>query len=127
MLMANTLQFKQVSRIERVFDIKGSIVKRDVPMKLDTKKTATLKDVNFLKLTNENPRLVNFLKGDITKLNDVLRSDVFFLRSHGVMDFSLLFAIEKFVPESLNIKGECSERTSVQSIYEMLEINSDEI
>jgi hypothetical protein len=43
------------------------------------------------------------------------------------MDFSLLFAIEKFVPESLNIKGECSERTSVQSIYEMLEINSDEI
>lgn len=94
-------------------------------MSIDTKKTATLKDMNFLKLTNENPDLVNFLKGDITKLNEVLRSDVVFLRGHGVMDFSLLFAIEKFVPESLKISS--GSTVNVQSIYELLSPNSHSI
>jgi len=51
-LMANTLQFKQAENIERIFDIKGSKVKRDVEITAKTKKTTTLKDVNLLRLMN---------------------------------------------------------------------------
>ena len=48
MLMANTLRYRNADFIERVFDLKGSSVSREVHIKPDTKKTATLKDTNFL-------------------------------------------------------------------------------
>jgi len=49
-LMANTLNFKNSSAIERIFDLKGSSVSRDVKMTPDIKNTSTLKDINFLKI-----------------------------------------------------------------------------
>jgi len=48
MLMANTLTFRNANQIERIFDLKGSTVSRLVKMDATTKKTATLKDNNYL-------------------------------------------------------------------------------
>ena len=50
MLMANTLMFKNADRIERIFDLKGSTVSREVKFTSKTKKTATLKDKDFVKI-----------------------------------------------------------------------------
>lgn len=102
MLMANTLQFKNADSIERVFDIKGSKVKRDVKCTAETQKTSILKDINFIRLTDKSPSFVNFLQGDVNKINSLIKRDVLFLKSHNIMDFSLLFAIEKFTYESLS-------------------------
>jgi hypothetical protein len=95
MLMANTLQFKSASAIQRIFDIKGSKVKRDVPMTTTTKNTAVLKDINLLRLIDNEPKLLNFMKGDLKMLNSVIKRDVNFMLGLGIMDFSLLLAVEK--------------------------------
>ena len=50
MLMANTLRFRNANYIERVFDLKGSTVAREVKMTANTKNTATLKDINYQKI-----------------------------------------------------------------------------
>jgi hypothetical protein len=50
MLMANTLRFRNADKIERIFDLKGSTVSREVKITPQTKNTATLKDTNFLKI-----------------------------------------------------------------------------
>ena len=50
MLMGHTLQIKSDEHLERIFDIKGSKVKREVHLSKQTKNTKTLKDVNFLTL-----------------------------------------------------------------------------
>ena len=51
MLMAHTIQIKSQESIERIFDIKGSKVKRHV--KPQNKRTQTLKDVNFIQLNEK--------------------------------------------------------------------------
>lgn len=49
-LMANTLNFKNAKAVEKVFDMKGSRVSREVKIDSKTKNTSVLKDINFLKL-----------------------------------------------------------------------------
>lgn len=65
-----------------------------------------LKDVNLLKLVDLSPTLLNFLKGDIRKLNYLIKRDVLWLKEQGIMDFSLLLAIEKVGPRSLSINSD---------------------
>lgn len=116
-LMANTLQFKQANAIERIFDIKGSKVKRDVEITPQTKKTTVLKDVNLLRLIDLSPTLLNFLKGDIRKLNYLIKRDVLWLKEQGIMDFSLLLAIEKLGPKSLGVNSSfCFDSQSVSDL-----------
>ena len=50
MLMANTLMFRNADNIERIFDLKGSTVSREVKIDTKTKSTTTLKDTNYLKI-----------------------------------------------------------------------------
>ena len=50
MLMSNTLVFRNADAIERIFDLKGSTVSREVKINAQTKKTATLKDTNYLQI-----------------------------------------------------------------------------
>ena len=50
MLMANTLNFRDTKRIQRIFDIKGSTVARTVGITPKTKPTATLKDMDYIKV-----------------------------------------------------------------------------
>lgn len=48
MLMGHTLQIDNPNLIDRVFDIKGSRVKREVSLNKNTSRHKTLKDINFL-------------------------------------------------------------------------------
>ena len=63
MLMANTLRFKNANNIERVFDLKGSTVSREVKMTRKTKNTATLKDSNYLKIQKDDA-IIAFMDND---------------------------------------------------------------
>ena len=56
-LMENTLQLKNASGLEYIFDLKGSLVSRQVKGKITS--STTLKDVNFLIAKKADP---NFIK-----------------------------------------------------------------
>ena len=77
-----------------IYDLKGSSVNREVKGE-DLKPTSTLKDVNLKQHLREEPDLVNFESLDKIRLSRILRKDVEFLRSKGIMDYSLLLGIEK--------------------------------
>ena len=62
MMMAHTLKIKNQDQIERIFDLKGSTVKREVKMKKNTSRTKTLKDINFIKLKKKEP--INLIEID---------------------------------------------------------------
>lgn len=55
MMLAHTLRIDNSERIERIFDLKGSSVKREVRLTANTSRTKTLKDINFLKLRKKEP------------------------------------------------------------------------
>lgn len=76
MLMANTLQFKEAKNIVKIFDLKGSKVKRDVEITPNTKNTTILKDINFLRLIDKAPNKLRFMQGDIKKLERLIKRDV---------------------------------------------------
>ena len=91
-LMENTLRLKNPQNLKYIFDLKGSTVDRVV--KGYTTPSTTLKDLNFLvaaekieDFTAMGPKLPK-------RLSQALRKDVEFLRSHNLMDYSLLLGIE---------------------------------
>lgn len=96
MLMANTLMFRNSSNIERIFDLKGSTVSREVKIDSKTKNSTTLKDTNYLKIQKEH-ELFNLMEDDNIKMNSILKADVKFLQDQGIMDFSLLLSAERYV------------------------------
>lgn len=55
MMLAHTLKIKSQDKIRRIYDLKGSTVKREVKLKKDSSRTKTLKDVNFMKLMKTEP------------------------------------------------------------------------
>ena len=101
MLMENTLRLKNPSQLKYIFDLKGSLVGRKT--KGETKATTTLKDVNFLMTAAKNKNFTKQAKKDKTLLRDVLRKDVEFLRSEGLMDYSLLLGIEVLKKKSKSL------------------------
>ena len=92
MLMENALQLKSPERLRYIFDLKGSLVDRKVKGK--TKPSTTLKDINFIMAAKSNPNLTSFTPRDQKKLRATVSKDVAFLQSEGLMDYSLLLAIE---------------------------------
>jgi hypothetical protein len=92
MMMAHTLRIKRQDRVERIFDLKGSTVKREVKVSKKTPRTKTLKDVDFLKLRMKEP--INLIEIDRTFIIRQLQKDTEFLRSVNIMDYSLLLAVE---------------------------------
>lgn len=94
-LMANTLNFRGVESIERIFDLKGSTVAREVHINRKTKNTSTLKDINFLKIQGSKS-LIRMWPADIQDLRKIMKADVEFCLSKGLMDYSLLVAVERF-------------------------------
>ena len=50
LLMANTIRCDSSKKIQNVFDLKGSMVNRNVKMTSKIKNTSTLKDQNLLKI-----------------------------------------------------------------------------
>ena len=93
MLMENTLRIRDESKLRYVFDLKGSQVDRKVEEKISS--STTLKDINFLIAIKKNPKLIKLSEVDRNRLVTAMRKDVEFLRRHGLMDYSLLLAIER--------------------------------
>ena len=75
-----------------IFDLKGSLVNRKT--KGVTKASTTLKDVNFLMAASKIKNFTKQTRKDRTMLRNTLKKDVEFLRSQGLMDYSLLLGIE---------------------------------
>jgi len=92
-LMGNTKQSND-SNIEHVFDLKGSMVNREVRNAHKLKNTTTLKDKNLLGLCRDKT-ILRFRMQDKDKILKVMEADIEFLRSFSIMDYSLLLAIEK--------------------------------
>ena len=78
MLQENILRFKNPDKLKYIFDLKGSLVNREVRGKI--KSSTTLKDVNFLHERKADEKLTSFDKWDRIKLLRALRKDVDFLR-----------------------------------------------
>ena len=103
-LMANTLLYKEESKIERVFDLKGSWVGREVKITTSTKRTATLKDKNFLKIKSVSD-ISQWLLSDIVSVRNIIKEDCEFLSEMMRIDYSLLFAIEKIGKATFGREG----------------------
>lgn len=93
MMMAHTLRIKNQDRVERIYDLKGSTVKREVKFGKNTARTKTLKDVDFIKLKKKEP--INLIEIDQKFLIRQLQKDSEFLKSVNIMDYSLLLAVEQ--------------------------------
>ena len=93
-LMENTMQLRNPEQLKLVFDLKGSTHGRRT--KKVEKPSTTLKDVNFeqMKAANTNEFLLISRKQDRSALFDAIRADAMFLRSQGLIDYSLLLAVE---------------------------------
>ena len=99
MLMENTLRIKDHKCLKYIFDLKGSTVNRKV--KGQTMKTTTLKDVNFLMAAKVNENFTDF--GPHRKrLIKALQKDVKYLKSQGLMDYSMLLGIESAKVETVS-------------------------
>ena len=91
-LMGNCLKFENKYDITRVYDLKGSKVKRNVKTN-NALSSTTLKDINFM----QNKRYmqeVNLNAEDARDLLKVLRKDSEMLAAHEIMDYSVLLGIE---------------------------------
>jgi hypothetical protein len=53
MMLAHTLRIEQPERLLRIFDLKGSTVKREVKLRKTTRRSKTLKDINFVNLKRQ--------------------------------------------------------------------------
>lgn len=102
--MANAIQ-KQYSHstIDFTFDLKGSSVARQVlPDALDSftlklyKKNQVLKDQDFRLISKfKTLDLVNLQLEDKYIIINKMKQDSLFLEANGIMDYSLLLAVEK--------------------------------
>lgn len=104
MLMENTVRLKDPKRIKYVFDLKGSTVDRLVKGKIGN--NTTLKDVNFLMIKKKWKHLTTLRESTTKRLREAMRNDVAFLRSQGLMDYSILIAIEKTGDNKANLHNE---------------------
>ena len=84
------------SYVQKIYDLKGSIVKRIVPEEVDNeythKNTAVLKDVNILNL-QKKLNVLKFRPEDIKQIIEQLSIDIYLLSKFELMDYSLLFCL----------------------------------
>lgn len=95
-LMGNTKKKCQNCHMKRIFDLKGSLVKREVfkPAGVEEfKNTAVLKDKNLLQMKKQENSL-RFDNKDIPKIMKQMGLDISLLHHFNLMDYSLLFVVE---------------------------------
>jgi hypothetical protein len=92
-LMGNTMKTRY---LKRVFDLKGSMVNREVRFAPgeQPKPSCTLKDKNLLSYRNGTDKFINFSSKDIGAIVRQMKKDSEFLQRKNIMDYSLLFAVE---------------------------------
>lgn len=109
LLMANTIRCESSSMITNVFDLKGSVINRDVKLTKKHKNTSTLKDLNLQRIKKENQLINNdfikFKPDDIDQIKEQIRKDVELFKKFNLMDYSLLFAIEKVGSNDSSLKS----------------------
>lgn len=93
MMLAHTLKIPRMERVLRIYDLKGSTVNRKVKVKKGGSRTQTLKDLNFMQLKKAEP--LDLIEIDQAFVLKQLQRDTEFLKSQSIMDYSLLFAVEK--------------------------------
>lgn len=89
-VMGNTMTNCQ--EIEGIFDLKGSIINREV--KTYKSKTSTLKDVNLLRL-NKRKGWMRWREEDVRMIMSELRKDTALLKEFNLMDYSLLLTVTR--------------------------------
>jgi 1-phosphatidylinositol-4-phosphate 5-kinase len=109
LLMANCAHTG--SLIENVFDLKGSIINRNVEEWSEN--TDCLKDVNLLELVKEK-KFLNFQRSDMRDIMKIMFKDIKYLNSRNLMDYSLLLIIENN-PEAVEAKRKVSTVNNVRS------------
>jgi 1-phosphatidylinositol-4-phosphate 5-kinase len=90
LLMSNAAQCG--SLVKFVFDLKGSMINREVKEK-DITPGGTLKDVNLLSICKDEQWLI-MQKKDRHTVMEQIKHDIKFLGKLGIMDYSLLVIIE---------------------------------
>lgn len=115
-LMGNTMKTKY---LKRVFDLKGSMVNREVKFKPgeQPKPSSTLKDKNLLNYMKGADKFVNFNSRDQAEIVRQMKRDSEFLMSKNIMDYSLLFAVE-YNPKSRRITEASHLRHQAKSMKE---------
>lgn len=90
------MQLNDPKQLQYVFDLKGSTVDRKTSGHI--KPSTTLKDNNFILCRDQKAKSGKefiSLEGSAGRLKAALRKDVKFLQTIGLMDYSLLLAVEK--------------------------------
>ena len=101
-LMENTVQLKSAKMLRYKFDLKGSTLGRRTKGVVTSK--TDRKDLDFIDLKKKNREMLSF--ASINKhLIVILKRDIFYLQTKGLIDYSLLLAVElsakKFKPTQL--------------------------
>ena len=79
--------------IQRMFDLKGSTVKRRTKDVQKWKRDQVLKDMDYQWLTQVERKLINFKLSDIKEIKINMENDIQFYKRLSLMDYSLLFVI----------------------------------
>jgi 1-phosphatidylinositol-4-phosphate 5-kinase len=123
MIMENTVRTGETNS-KVLFDLKGSTFKRLSKLKVEDlnwrKKmncSKVLKDLNWLKFYKEmGSCLMDLQPENIAKFNNIIQRDSKFLASKGLMDYSLLLAIESQGKSLLSLPAS-SLIKSVSSVF----------
>ena len=90
LMMGNTKPCESIY-IKKMFDLKGSMVKRETFKNLG-KNTNALKDLNLLHLTTDEI-FIRMYPEDINQILDIMAYDISLVSQFNLMDYSLLFTV----------------------------------
>jgi hypothetical protein len=111
MLMENTLQIQNLSQLKCTYDLKGSTAGRKTTGLI--KPTTVQKDLNFLE-----QRKIKINENGLV-LRRIISRDSIFLREMGLLDYSLLLAVEK-LPNAKRQFG--SEKEKLRAPYQIMKV-----
>ena len=103
LLMGNL--FEEVNHKESEFDLKGSMINREV---FNFTMKDCLKDKNLLEIS-KNTKFLRFKRDDMHRICEQILSDINFMAKHRLMDYSLLLITEK----NPNFKEKGSRKTTL--------------
>ena len=119
LLQANTIQvYDPQSSLPHIYDLKGSWNHRIVVKgENQTKKDRNLLNCIKSKLRKGEKGILQFQLNDIKEINQIIEKDVKFLMGLGLLDYSLLMAVEKIKTKS-KIKQMQDEQSKKKKFHE---------